>query len=88
MTTISAEAKSNIANALYMDARWMEDAMNERPGTEGSDVWSNLDGYVAALNGYTNALMELGCDTDELRWIHDRLDVVAKQAERMLKEAG
>jgi hypothetical protein len=83
---ISAESKSVMANALYMSARMHEDAMDGLPGTEWADVQSNLTEYPATLHGYASALLELGCDTDELRWIHDRIDTIANKADQQLQE--
>lgn len=83
---ISAESKILIANALLMDSRMKEDAMDEKPGTEWADVWSNIDSYPDVLNGYCCALMELEPDTDQLRWIHDRIASVASQAEKLVQE--
>ena len=83
---ISAESKSAIANALYMSARVLEDAMDGLPGTEWADVQSNLTEYPATLHGYASALLELGFDTEELRWIHDRIYAIANKADQQLQE--
>jgi hypothetical protein len=72
--TISAEAKETIANALYRDAREWEKRLAPADALQCQNV----------CIGLCCALMELGLDTEELRWIHDRIDAIATKAEGVL----
>lgn len=73
---ISAESKEHIANALYRDAKQWQERLDPSFALQAKNV----------LWGHSCALMELGLDTEELRWIHDRIDAIATSAGQMLEE--
>jgi hypothetical protein len=76
--TISLEAKQVIASALYRDARGWEERLDPSTALQCKNVCIDL----------VCALVELGLDTEEMRWVHDRIDDIATKADRMLQEAA
>jgi hypothetical protein len=84
---ISAESKQIIASALYRDAREWEGRakVSDRYGIETANRCRRASDVCSEL---CSALLELGCDTDELRWVHDKIAAIAAEAAQHLEAAA
>ena len=90
LVQVGSETKSHIAGHLYVLALDTEEFLNDPQAA--ANGWAQgrhtLLEHRNSCWGHCCALMELGLDTAELQWLHDRIAVIADRADRLLSTAA